>query len=137
MRMCERVLWPVLAFFAVLAIWHVAVIWTHTSIFPAPAQVLFGLGEIARKGLLLRYARDSLLRVAEGYLAAAVLGVPIGLLLGWYPVAREAMNPAIQMMRPISPLAWTPVAIVWFGIGSLAPVFLIFLAAFFPIVVSA
>jgi NitT/TauT family transport system permease protein len=58
------------------------------------------------------------------------------LLLGWYRAAAECFNPVIQIVRPISPLAWTPLAIVWFGVGSLAPIFLIFLASFFPIVVS-
>ncbi len=132
----ERVLWPLLAFAIVLAIWQVAVTATQTRIFPAPGQVLLGLAELARKGLLLRYVLDSLGRVSAGYLAAVVVGVPAGLLLGWYPVVAEAFNPVIQMVRPISPLAWIPLAIVWFGVGTLAPVFLIFLGSFFPIVVA-
>jgi NitT/TauT family transport system permease protein len=136
MKPRERFLWPLLALSSAIIMWHFAVIWTHTSVFPAPGQVVRGLGEIMRKGLLLSYARDSLTRVSAGYLVAVALGIPAGLLLGWYPLASEAVNPVVQMLRPISPLAWTPVAIVWFGIGSLAPVFLIFLAAFFPILVA-
>ena len=95
-----------------------------------------GLQELARKGLLAGYVRDSLMRVSTGYATALVLGIPIGLVLGWYPTAARAVNPVIQMVRPISPLAWIPVAIVWFGVGEMAPVFLIFLASFFPIVVQ-
>ena len=57
--------------------------------------------------------------------------------LGWYPAASHVANPVIQIMRPISPLAWIPVAIVLFGVGNTSAVFLIFLASFFPIVVAA
>jgi NitT/TauT family transport system permease protein len=84
----------------------------------------------------LRYVGDSLRRVAIGYLSAVAIGVPVGLLLGWYPAAAQVVNPVIQMMRPISPIAWIPVAIVLFGVGDLAAMYLIFLGAFFPIVVS-
>ena len=73
---------------------------------------------------------------AIGYLAAVAMGIPAGLLLGWYPAAAQVVNPVIQMLRPISPIAWIPVAIVWFGVGDLAAIYLIFLGAFFPIVVS-
>lgn len=136
MKNGKGVLRPLLAFAIVLAIWQAAVTLTQTRIFPAPAQVLLGLAELAREGLLLRYVLDSLWRVSAGYLAAMFLGVPAGLLLGWYPLAAEAFNPVIQMVRPISPLAWIPLAIVWFGVGTLAPVFLIFVGSFFPIVVA-
>ncbi len=57
--------------------------------------------------------------------------------LGWFGRAYQAFNPMIQIFRPISPIAWIPVAILWFGITDLAPIFLIFLASVFPIVVSA
>ena len=136
MKNWERFLWPLLAFVAALAIWQAAVNWTETRIFPTPIQVILGLRELALKGLLLSYVRDSLARVSAGYLTAVVLGIPVGLLLGWYPAAAEAFNPVIQMIRPISPLAWIPVAIIWCGVGSLTAVFLIFVASLFPIVVS-
>ena len=66
-----------------------------------------------------------------------LVGVPFGLLLGWFGRAYQAFNPMIQIFRPISPIAWIPVAILWFGITDLAPIFLIFLASVFPITVSA
>jgi NitT/TauT family transport system permease protein len=66
-----------------------------------------------------------------------VLGIPIGLLLGWFQKAFFAFNPMIQVLRPISPIAWIPVAILWFGVDDRAPIFLIFLASVFPITVSA
>jgi NitT/TauT family transport system permease protein len=136
MKRWEYWFWPLLAFTLTLLVWQTAVAWTDTRIFPTPAQVLRGLRELASKGLLGRYVGDSLVRVSIGYVSALVLGVPSGMLLGWYRTAEACFNPVIQVVRPISPLAWTPLAIVWFGVGSATPTFLIFLASFFPIVVS-
>ena len=75
--------------------------------------------------------------MAGGYGVAAVLGIPLGIAMGWFPALFAALNPVIQLLRPISPIAWIPLAILWFGIGDLSPIFLIFLASFFPIVVNA
>ena len=134
----DREAWvlPILTGIVLLVSWHYAVRLADTSIFPAPAAVWRGMQELARKGLLLSYAADSLMRVGIGYLLAVALGIPLGIFLGWYKAPAEALNPLIQMLRPISPLAWMPLAIIWFGISNLAPIFLIFLAAFFPIVVA-
>jgi NitT/TauT family transport system permease protein len=121
----------------VVALWWAAVRWTHTTVFPSPLKVVRGLGELARRGLLLPYLGGSLARVGAGYLAAVVLGVPLGMWMGWSRTVAAVVNPVIQLLRPISPIAWIPVAIVLFGIGNLAPVFLVFLGAFFPIVVTA
>lgn len=127
---------PFLTAVLLLAAWHAAVVWTHTRIFPGPVQVLAGLKDLAGRDLLAGYVRDSLLRVSAGYLAAVALGLPLGLMLGGSPTAAAALNPPIQIMRPISPLAWIPLAIIWFGVGSGAAVFLIFLASVFPIIVA-
>ena len=132
----DRVLWPALTTALLLIVWDVAVRWTKTSVFPAPVQVARGFVELARRGVLLRYAADSLFRVASGYGLALGLGIPTGLLLGWSPTGARAVNPVIQLLRPISPLAWIPVSIVLFGISNFATIFLIFLASFFPIVVA-
>jgi NitT/TauT family transport system permease protein len=117
--------------------WHFAVRWTGSDIFPTPGQVLTGLVELIQKGVLLKYIVASLFRVATGFLLAVFVGIPAGLLLGWFGRARLAFNPAIQVLRPISPIAWIPVAILWFGVSDAAPVFLIFLASVFPITTSA
>jgi NitT/TauT family transport system permease protein len=118
-------------------LWALAVRLTHTNVFPSPLRVLLGLRELLSKGVLGPYIGDSLRRVATGYLLALVLGIPAGLALGWHPALASAFNPVIQMARPISPLAWMPIAILWFGVSEAAPGFLIFLAAFFPIVVAS
>ena len=116
-----------------VTLWHFAVVVTGTKIFPSPVAVLRGLNDLPH---LVAYTRDSLFRVACGYGAAVLLGIPAGLALGWFSSAARAANPLIQMLRPISPLAWMPLAVIWFGVSNLAPIFLIFLASFFPVVVA-
>ena len=81
-------------------------------------------------GLLLKYVVASLFRVTWGFALAVVLAVPLGLIIGWNRRADMAFNPLIQVLRPISPLAWIPLAILWFGVGDLSPSFSFFSAAF-------
>ena len=133
----ERFLLPLGTAAVAVGVWALAVRLSHTNVFPSPLKVLAGLKELAGKGVLWRYVADSLRRVATGYLLALFLGVPAGLAFGWMPRLASAFNPVIQMARPISPLAWMPLAILWFGVSEAAPAFLIFLGAFFPIVVAS
>jgi NitT/TauT family transport system permease protein len=106
-------------------------------VLPSPLETFAGIIDLARQGLLLKYAVASLFRVTWGFISAAVLAIPLGLTIGWYRRAEMAFNPLIQILRPISPLAWIPIAILWFGVGDLAAVFLIFVSCFFPLVLTA
>jgi NitT/TauT family transport system permease protein len=133
----RKIVLPLITAVVLLVAWHFAVRLSGTKIFPSPLAVAKAILALSEKSLLWRYTGDSLFRVACGYGLAVALGVPIGILLGWYPRLARAFNPLIQMMRPISPLAWMPLAVIWFGVSNLAPIFLIFLASFFPIVVAA
>jgi NitT/TauT family transport system permease protein len=117
-------------------VWYVSVKVSGSKIFPTPFNVLIGMYELVQKGVLVKYVVASMFRVSSGFLLAVLLGVPLGLLLGWFNTAFEAFNPLIQILRPISPIAWIPVAILWFGVSDLSPIFLIFLASLFPIVTS-
>ena len=132
-----RVILPLLVGGLFLTAWHVMVRTSGSDIFPTPWQVLMGLVELAEKGVLVKYIVASLFRVTWGFLLAILVGVPAGLVLGWFRPAAIAFNPMIQIFRPISPIAWIPVAILWFGVSDAAPVFLIFLASVFPITVSS
>ncbi len=129
----DSVLLPLLVATVFVVIWQLLVKWSGTTIFPTPLKVLVGMGELIRHGVLLKYIIASLFRVTAGFLLALAVGIPFGLLLGWFARAFQAFNPAIQVLRPISPIAWIPVAILWFGVSDLAPIFLIFLASLFPI----
>ena len=132
----EKCFWPLLATALLLALWHYSVVWTATKIFPSPLDVKKGIAELIHKHVLWADITDSLRRVAIGFGGAAVIGIPLGLALGWYPAANQVVNPVLQILRPISPIAWIPVAIILLGVGDHAATSLIFLGAFFPIVVA-
>jgi len=135
----NRFSWLVPAGFITLLVlaWHISASRQEVAIVPKPWDVFLGIVELAERGLLAKYVVASLFRVTWGYLLAAALAIPIGLLLGWRRRAELAANPVIQILRPISPLAWIPIAILWFGAGDLSAIFLIFLASFLPLTVSA
>jgi NitT/TauT family transport system permease protein len=132
----EKIFWPLLAALLLLATWHYSVIWTGTKVFPSPLMVEKGLVELFQKHVLWADIRDSLRRVAIGFGLAAIVGIPFGLALGWFPSLKQTFNPVMELLRPISPIAWIPVAIIFFGIGDKPATFLVFLGAFFPIVVA-
>jgi NitT/TauT family transport system permease protein len=120
-----------------LLLWQLAVALRPDGLMPGPVGVALGVGELLRHGLLLKYAVASLFRVTWGFLLAAVLAIPLGLVIGWHRRAEWAINPLAQIFRPISPLAWIPIAILWFGVGDLAAIFLIFVGCFFPLLLTA
>ena len=132
----RRVL-PAIAVIAVLvAVWWVVVDFTESVIFPTPWQVVAGTAELARNGTLWSDIAASLMRVAAGFGLAVAVAVPLGLWMGWVEGAFTTLNPVFQTLRPISPIAWIPIAILWFGVGDASPIFLIFMASVFPMVVQ-
>ena len=128
---------PVAFVMVLLIVWHVAIKFQAHSLLPGPLAVARGILDLASRGLLLKYVVASLFRVTWGFVAATVLAIPIGLAIGWYRRMELAFNPFIQILRPISPLAWIPIAILWFGVGDIAAIFLIFLASFLPMTLTA
>jgi NitT/TauT family transport system permease protein len=106
------------------------------SLFPTPWAVARGLATELGNFRLVNDAIASLFRVTSGFLLAVLLGVPAGLLLGHSTRARDAFLPMVNFFRNLSPLAWIPFAILWLGIGDPPAIFLIFMAAFFPVVLS-
>jgi len=121
-----------------LLLWQLAVVLSNPAhLLPGPVGVLGGIADLLRHGLLVKYVVASLFRVTWGFLLAAVLAIPLGLLIGWYRRAEIAFNPIIQILRPISPLAWIPIAILWFGVGDLAAISLIFIGSFLPLLLTA
>ena len=132
-----RRLLPFSATAALLVVWFLAARRQTSGLFPDPLQVLNGLLELLRRGLLAKYVVASLFRVTWGYSLAVATAIPIGLILGWYRRGERALNPLLQLLRPISPLAWIPISILWFGVGDVAAIFLIFLASFLPLTVAA
>src|SRR3954469_22385915 len=120
----------------VVALWWAAVLLTHSVIFPTPQQVVQGTLELARDGTLWEHIGASLFRVAAGFGLAVLLAIPLGLWMGWVHGAFVTLNPLFQILRPISPIAWIPIAILWFGVGNASPIYLIFIASVFPMIVQ-
>ena len=119
-----------------IALWWVVVVQTESLIFPTPLQVVTGTLELAEDGTLWEHIGASLFRVGTGFLIAVLVAVPVGLWMGRVDAVYRTLNPVFQIMRPISPIAWIPLAILWFGVGDVSPVFLIFIAAVFPMIVQ-
>jgi NitT/TauT family transport system permease protein len=116
--------------------WWLVIVVTHSAIFPTPWQVVMGTLELARDGTLWSDIGASLMRVGVGFLLAVSIAVPLGLWMGWVKGAFSTLNPIFQILRPISPIAWIPIAILWFGVGDASPIFLIFMSSVFPMVVQ-
>ena len=116
--------------------WWLVVVETQSVIFPTPWQVMIGIGELMQNGVLWEHIGASLFRVGSGFLLAVAFAVPLGLWMGWVRGAFTTLNPIFQMLRPISPIAWIPIAILWFGVGNASPIFLIFISSVFPMVVQ-
>jgi NitT/TauT family transport system permease protein len=129
---------PFVAFGVTLISWELAASLGHQTdhVFPGPVQVLASMNALILDGTLAKHSVASLFRVTTGFYLAMLFGIPLGILIGRVDIARRLLNPLIQFLRPISPLAWIPLAMLWFGIGDAPAIFLIFLASFFPIVVS-
>ncbi|CAG1770356.1 sulfonate transport system permease protein [uncultured bacterium] len=129
---------PFITLFFILFLWELVTRFSGWSnhVFPGPIAVLTSMGELIANGSLLKNTVASLFRVSIGFSLAVVLGVPLGVILGRIEITKLLFNPVIQFLRPISPLAWIPLAMLWFGIGDPPAIFLIFLASFFPMVLS-
>jgi NitT/TauT family transport system permease protein len=121
---------------ALIAAWWIAVIVTRSVIFPTPLGVVAGTLELLKDGTLWRHIGASLMRVGAGFGLAVCVAVPLGLWMGWVAGAYRALNPLFQILRPISPIAWIPIAILWFGVGDASPIYLIFISSVFPMVVQ-
>lgn len=108
---------------------------------PSPVAVVGGLLDLIRTGMppghrLHLHIYYSVQRVLWGYALALLTAVPLGILMGWSRTIRDLIEPLVEMIRPIPPLAWIPLAILWFGIGGKSAAFIIFLGAFFPILLN-
>ncbi len=105
------------------------------SVFPSPSSVIDAFNEKLHHRLYDDLIA-SLYRVSAGFTLSVLLGIPLGLWMGLNPLIRTTLMPAVNFMRSLSPLAWIPFAIMWFGLGDSPSIFLIFMTAFFPIALS-
>lgn len=136
MEKLKQVLCPLSVMALLLAVWSAATPKSESGIFPAPLQVVAGVVELVQDGTLWGHIGASLARVGVGFCMALACAIPLGLWMGRQHIVYVTLNPVMQVFRPISPIAWIPLAILWFGVGNASPVFLIFIAAVFPLILQ-
>jgi ABC-type nitrate/sulfonate/bicarbonate transport system permease component len=122
-----------------LLVWQAVSVWmldtTTRTLLPPPTAVLQAAWELVSAGELFRHLRDSLKRELVAFLWATT-SIPLGVAMGWWKVVHDQVDPVIEMLRPVPPLAWIPLSILWFGIGDMQNQFIIFLGIFFPILLN-
>lgn len=146
-RVLDRIRGIVLgAGFPVLMViaWDLAVRYTGTRLIPSPREVAvmmydFSFGGVyddAFSGTIITHIVRSMERVYGGFFAAAALGIPLGLMIGRVKLVRQLLDPTISLLRPIHVTAWLPLSMIFFGLGPNAAIFLVFLGAFYPILLN-
>ena len=136
MEKVKRALPSLIVIALLIALWWIVVVKTGSLVFPTPGQVVTGAFELIQDGSLWEHIGASLMRVGTGFGLAVLVAVPLGLWMGWVPGAFRTLNPIFQILRPISPIAWIPIAILWFGVGNASPIYLIFISSVFPMIVQ-
>lgn len=127
-----------IAFVLVIAVWQL-VIWIGDypeALLPSPLMVFQGILSLIEDGTLVEHVGISLFRFFTGYLSAVVVAVVLGLFLGRTTVLWRIIDPIVQVVRPVAPVAWSPFIVLWFGIGNMPAIVIIFIAAFFPVLLS-
>jgi NitT/TauT family transport system permease protein len=127
-----------------LALWHFSTVNRPASLIPPPYDVWQELEDLAVGGInddaysrtLLTHLLASMSRVYGGFALALAVALPLGMLIGRVPLVRQLVDPTIQILRPIPVTAWLPLAMIIFGLGPRSAFFLVFLGAFYPILVS-
>ena len=127
-----------------VVLWDLAVRYTGTRLIPSPREVAVmmydftfgGIYDDAFSGTIITHILRSMERVYGGFFIAAALGIPLGLMIGRVKVVRQLLDPTISLLRPIPVTAWLPLSMILFGLGPNAAIFLVFLGAFYPIVLN-
>lgn len=124
---------------AVILLWETSVRTglIDRAVFPSPSLAIAAATERLTARQLGENLSWSLARVFSGFALGALAGVVVGVLAGWYRRFGLIVSPLVELLRPIPPLAWIPLAIIWFGLGEPSKFFIIFLGAFFPVVTAA
>jgi len=135
----RKLLMQISGILSVILLWEIATGVLHMFkpiILPTPDSVLLAAISLAGTGELWEDAGWSLLRVLLGFAVAALAAIPLGVIMGWSRIAAYVVDPVVEIMRPIPPIAWIGLAILWFGIGLNSAIFLVFIGAFFPILLN-
>jgi sulfonate transport system permease protein len=123
---------------SILVIWQILynIGFINPVVLPSPAKVALAFWELSIRGQLPKHIWVSMTRVLEGFGVAALLGISLGVAIGLSRTMDRVTSLVLQVLKPIPPIAWIPLAIIWFGIGESSKIYIIFLGAFFPIIVN-
>lgn len=129
---------------ALVVLWHQLVMMTGTKLVPTPYQVgvmmydfaFGGVHDDAFSGTIITHLLASMQRVYGGFALAIAIGIPLGLLIGKVRIIRQMLDPTLSLLRPIPVTAWLPLSMIFFGLGPRSAVFLVFLGAFYPILLN-
>jgi len=127
-----------------LAGWHLATTGRSYSLIPPPSAVAIAFYDLAVGGIrndffsgtLVSHVIASVSRVYGGFFLAVIVALPLGLMIGRIPTVRQMFDPMLQILRPIPVTAWLPLAMIIYGIGPTSAIFLVFLGAFYPILIN-
>ncbi|MED4906188.1 ABC transporter permease [Parageobacillus thermoglucosidasius] len=128
----------IIGFSILIALWQTVIMIGNyeEALFPSPLKVGKGIWLLITNGTLLVHLKVSFIRFLIGYLSAVITAVILGLMLGRLAKLWNIIDPIVQILRPISPIAWSPFIVLWFGIGNIPAIVIIFIAAFFPVLLS-
>ena len=136
----RRILIPLTSVLVVILLWQLVAVYIIDNPFALPSftQVLdaFYRGLFGTRGTLATDVVVSLYHFVIGMRVALLVGIPVGIAMGWFRTVDQALNPLVEILRPIPPLAWIPFAIIWFGLTHASAGFIIFIGAVFPILVN-
>lgn len=124
---------------SIIVIW--AILTTFTGLIPSyflpsPYEVFQSFQSLLMNGELIQDTSLTLLRVVLGLTVSALIGIPLGILMGWSPTVNDLSSLIVGILRPIPPIAWIPFAILWFGVGLESAIFIIFVGSVFPILIN-
>lgn len=127
-----------IGFVILIVVWQgLIVVGQHNeALFPPPLKVWEGLTSIIIDGTLFVHLQVSLMRFFVGYFTAVIAAVLLGFMLGRVRKLWAIIDPIVQVLRPVSPVAWSPFIVLWFGIGNAPAIVIIFIAAFFPVLLT-
>jgi ABC-type nitrate/sulfonate/bicarbonate transport system permease component len=140
----RRLFLSALSFIGVILVWYILTSWAKVvppAFLPPPQYIVTDfvrvIGSPYVGNTLVGHTLMSLQIVLGGFFMAILVGIPLGIMMGWFKRIEAIVDPLFQMLRPIPPLAWIPLSLLWFGIGLKSKIFVIWLAAFVPCVINS
>ena len=138
MNILKKVLYFILGMVLLVAVWQLLILigGYEEALFPPPLTVGTEIIRMVTDGSIFVHLQVSLGRFAAGYTMAVIPAILLGMLLGRMPRVWRIVDPVVQVLRPVSPVAWSPFIVLWFGIGNMPAIVIIFIASFFPVLLT-